>query len=114
MPQPHPPGQLIRHRQNIPQRINLKLVKRLIHRRLQQRLELMHAILNLGRRIGVLDIAVAVGIRDRKASWRFVRAEAEGWRRQGEETVLDGFDGVVDDGVDGVDDFVDEGLVGGC
>lgn len=72
----------------------------------------MHAILNLGRRFGVLDIAVAVCIRDRNASGRLVRAEAEGWWWEGEKTILDGFDGVVDDGVDGVDDFVDEGLLG--
>ena len=74
----------------------------------------MRPILDLGRRVGVLDITVAIGVRDRRnAGRRLICAEAEGTGREGEETVFDSFDGVVDDGVDGVDDFVDEGLARG-
>ena len=72
----------------------------------------MHAILNLHRCFGVLDVAVAVGIWDRKTSGRLVGAESESWGRQGEEAILNGFNGVVNNGVDGVDDFVDERLGG--
>lgn len=105
MRQPDPPRQLIRHRQNIPQRINLKLVKRLVHRRLQQGFQLVHAVLDLD--LGDLVLAAVRG------GGEVPVVEAEGRRRDGEETVFDGFDGAVDDSVDGVDDFVDEGLKGG-
>lgn len=60
MRQPHPRRQIIRDRQDIPQRIDFKLVKRLINRRFEQRLELMYAVLELGCRFWVLDVAVAI------------------------------------------------------
>ena len=66
MRQPHPPHQIIRDLENIPQHVNLKLVKRPVDRGLQQRLELVQPILNLQPRLGVLDVSVLVGVRDRR------------------------------------------------
>ena len=63
MRQPHPRRQIIGNSQDIPQGIYLKLVERLIDRRFEQRLELMHPILELGCRFCVFDVAVAIGVR---------------------------------------------------
>src|SRR5438034_401908 len=65
MAQPNPPNQILRDGQDIPQHVYLKLVKCLIYRRLQQRLELVQSILNLQLRFWVLDIPVGVGLADR-------------------------------------------------
>lgn len=112
MPQPYPSLQLLRHSQNIPQRIDLKSVECLVHRSFQQRLQPMHPLLDFLPRFWILDIAIAVCISDGGVgSCCFGETESGG--RGGEETGFDGFDGAVDDCVDGVDDVVDEGLGGG-
>jgi len=64
MPQPHPRRQIIWNRQDIPQRPDLEIIKRLVDRRLKQCLQLMHAILYLGRSFGVFDIAIPIRIRN--------------------------------------------------
>ena len=63
MSQPHPRRQIIRNSQDIPQCIDLKLVKRFINRRFEQRLKLMHAILELCCRFLVLAVAISVRYR---------------------------------------------------
>ena len=63
MSQPHPRRQIIRNSQDIPQCIDLKLIKRLINRRFKQRLKLMHAVLELCCRFLVVAIAISVRCR---------------------------------------------------
>ena len=118
MSQPHVRQQLVRHRQDVAQRVNLKLVEGLVDRGFQQRLQLMHAVLDLGPRgllvVLVLElVAVAVGVGDVvEALGRggggllgalSRGAEAEDGGRGGEESGLDGLEGLVDNRVDGVD-----------
>lgn len=96
MRQSDPPRQIIRHSQNITQRINLKLIKRLIHRSLEQSFQLVHAVLNLVPGLGVLDLAIAVRVRNRQrvssvGGLRILVAESEGGWRDGEEAIFDGF-----------------------
>lgn len=62
MRQPHPRRQVVGDSQDVPQDPDLKLVKRLVDRRFQQRLKLMHAILELGCRFRVFDVAVAISV----------------------------------------------------
>ena len=80
MRQPHPPHQIVRNLENIPQHINLKLVKRPIDRGLKQRLQLMQPILNLQPRLGVLDVSVLVCIGDRVCGGCVLETEAFGRR----------------------------------
>lgn len=62
MRQSHPRRQIVRDRQDVPQCINLKFIKRLVDGRFEQCLKLMHTILELGRRFWVLNITIAISV----------------------------------------------------
>lgn len=110
MAQSDPTPQLFRHAQDTPQGKDLKLIKVLVDRGLQQRFQLMHAVLDLLPRFGILDVAVAIGVSNRQVGRGLVGRKGESRGRLGEEARLDGGDGAVDDGVDRVDDVVDQRL----
>ena len=61
--QSHPRRQIVGDRQDVPQCINLKLIKRLVNGRFEQRLKLMHTILELGRGFWVFDVTIAISVR---------------------------------------------------
>lgn len=65
MAQSDPTPQLLRHAQDTPQGKDLKLIKVLVDRGLQQCFQLMHSVLNLLPRFGILDVAVAICVSDR-------------------------------------------------
>lgn len=62
MPQSHPPLQPIRHSQNIPEYVNLQPIKVIIYARLEQRLQLMHAVFDLCAGCRVEGVACFVAI----------------------------------------------------
>lgn len=64
MPQPYPTNQILRHSQDISQHVDLELIKRLVDSGLEQRLQLVQAILDLKSRLRIFDVAVRVGVRD--------------------------------------------------
>jgi hypothetical protein len=106
MRQPDRSQQLCRHGQDISQHVDLEFVKGLVDRRLQQRFQLVQAILDLESRFGILDVSVLVGVWD--CVCVVLEAEPLGWRVQ--QTVFQAGDGLVDEVVDRVDDVVDNGL----
>ena len=107
MRQPNGPYYLLWHSQDIPQDVDLKLIKRLIDRRLQQCLKLLQPILDFQPRLGVLDISVLVCVRNRRVG---VVLESEFFRWSVEKPVFETRDSLVDEIVYGVDYVVDEGL----
>lgn len=111
MPQPHPRHQLLRDCQYIPQHVDLQLVKVLVHVRLQQRLELMHALLDLRPRFRVHRVALAVCVGDAVLCGGLGSEAERGWV-SGEQAFFGGVDGAVYELVDRVDYVVEEGLWG--
>ena len=105
MRQANPLLQPPRHHQDIPQRVDLEPIERLVDRGLQQRFQLVHAVFDLRARERVVG-RVRVGREVPRGGGR----ETEGGGRGGEEPGFDGLQGAVDDGVYGVDYVVDEGL----
>lgn len=79
MLQPHPREQVLRHSEDIPQHVDLKFVKRLIHIGLEQRLQLVQPVLNLKLRLGVNHIAIFVGFGDRGTVAGMRKAQAFWW-----------------------------------
>lgn len=59
MSQAHPGRQIVRHREDISQRVNLKLIKGLVDGSLEQSLQRMQSILNL-LLLGLLRLLVAI------------------------------------------------------
>ena len=113
MSQSHPIGETVRHGQDVAQEVDLELVKGLVDGGFEEGFELVDAVLDFGAGVGVGGEGVGGGGRTGGGGGRRrVLREAKGGGRGGEEAVLDGFEGAVDDGVDGVDDVVDEGLGG--
>lgn len=106
MTQSHPRRQPLFHSQDIPQRIYLEFIKRLVRRVHKQRLELVASVFDLI----LLQTLVLSHLRFCEVCGF---GEAELLRREVQETGLDGFDGPVDYGVYGVDYVVNEGLDGG-
>lgn len=116
MLQPHPSRQialfLVPDRQDIPQRVDLELVKVLVHDCVQQTLELDDARVDFGLLEG--EEGVGAGF----VGWVGVggEAETEGFGRGVAEAGFDGVDGAEDELVDRVYDVVQEGLgcISGC
>lgn len=73
---PHPEEQILRHGENIPQHVNLKLVERLIDICFEQCLQLMQPILNFQLRLRINDVAILVRIRNRGAVTRMTEPQA--------------------------------------
>lgn len=128
MGQAHPRRQIVRHREDISQRVNLKLIKSLVDGSLEQSLQCMQSILNL-LFLSLLCLLVAIvldllAILQTNVCRRWDRAtdsggflgirgtadEAEIAGRDREQTGFDGVNGAIDDSIDRIDDFVNERL----
>lgn len=97
MPQLHVIDDIIRHRENIPQNINLEFIKRPIDRGLKQRFQLMQPVFYFQSRLRVLDVSVRVSVWYRR---RVVMAESEACGRCVEQARFEAGDGLVDEVVD--------------
>ena len=107
MRQPYPRRQIVRHRQDIPQSVDLEFVEQLVHSGFQECFELVHTVLNLGACFGKIDVPIAVRVRNGDICGWLV-GKSEGLRSGREEAILDRLDGTVYDGIDCVDDIVNE------
>lgn len=129
MSQAHPGRQIVRHRKDIPQCVNLEFVKRLVDGSLEQRLQRMQSILNF-LLLGLVRFLVSVvplfaaPVTNFCRRWdratdvrgslgiRGLANEAEAAGRDREQASFDGVNGAVDDSVDRIDDFINERLPG--
>lgn len=104
--QAHIRRHILWHGKDVAQDVDFELVEVLVDGRLEERLELVHAVFYLCARVGVVRGAGAVvGV--------LAGIEAERGGGGAVEALLNGFDGAVDYLVDGVDDVVEDGLWGG-
>lgn len=108
MSKSHPIQQVLRHSEDVSQDVDLEFIERLVHRRLEQRLELVQSILDFQLRLWIFDIAVRIGVRNGRAVVGVAEAQPLGRCRQ--QPRFETGDGLVDEVVDGVDDIVYQGL----
>jgi len=104
--EPHPTDQVRRHGQDISQHVDLKFVKVLVDRRVQQCFQFVKAFFDLVLGLGILQPAIVVPFT------RWDRLEAQSFGRDREQAGLETADSLIDEIVDRVDDVVNQRLCG--
>jgi len=110
MLEPHPGEQVLGHGENIPQHVDLKLVKGLVDIGFQERLQLVQTILKLKLGFRVKNIAIFVSFGDGRTVAGVREAQALG--RRCKETGLEAGDCLVYQIIDRVDNIIYERLGG--
>lgn len=106
----HQGKQVLRHSENIPQDIDLKLVKRFINIGFEQRLQLVQPVLNLQLRLRINNIAILISVGDGGTVAGMRETQTLG--RRGQQAGFQTGDGLVDQVIDRVDNIIYERLGG--